>query len=121
MKCFNHNESDAVGQCKHCSKGLCMDCVADLGNGLACKDVHENEVEILNSLIENNKKVYAQTTKSLFMRNLLLLLMGILLIVFGYDRARFLMYFGFLCVGYWAVLAIYNFVYLRKFKTDYKT
>ena len=121
MKCFEHRDQDAIGQCKHCSKGLCENCAIDLGHGLACKGVHESEVELLNSLIENNKKSYSQTSKSLFMSNLYLLLMGILFISFGYERSKFAVYFGVLCVGYWLVLAIYNYFYLKKFKTDYET
>ncbi len=121
MKCFNHHDADAIGQCKHCSKGLCTECVTDLGNGLACKDVHEEEVELLNSLIENNKKAYSQTTKSVFVSNLYLLLIGVLFVAFGYEKSKFLMYLGFLSIGYWLALAIYNYFHLRKFRTDYET
>lgn len=28
MKCYNHTEIDAVGQCMDCGRGLCADCVA---------------------------------------------------------------------------------------------
>jgi len=121
VKCYNHQETDAIGQCKHCYKGLCTDCLADLGSGLACKNAHEEEVELLNSLIENNKKAYSQTTKSIFMSNFYLFLMGVLFVGFGYERSKFLMYFGILCIGYWVVLAVYNFINLKKFKTDYET
>jgi hypothetical protein len=37
MKCFCHNDRDAVGVCKACGRGLCRDCAADLGRALACK------------------------------------------------------------------------------------
>lgn len=53
MKCFNHNEIDASGQCKHCYKGLCKKCVTDLGHGLACKGVHEAEVEKIKNGYRN--------------------------------------------------------------------
>lgn len=120
MKCYNHHEKDAIGQCKHCYKGLCSDCSIDLDSGLACKGVHEGEVELLNSLIENSKKAYSQTKKSVFMSNIYLFLMGVLLVGFGYERSKFLIYFGILCIGYWVVLSVYNYIHLRKFKTDYE-
>jgi hypothetical protein len=121
VKCYNHHDKNATGQCKHCYKGLCPDCSIDLGSGLACTDEHEEEVELLNSLIENSKKAYSQTTKSVFLGNLYLLLMGALFIGFGYEKSKFLIYFGILCIGYWGVLTVYNFINLKKFKTDYET
>lgn len=38
MKCFRHRESEALGICKNCSKGLCSGCLVDLNNGIACKN-----------------------------------------------------------------------------------
>lgn len=36
MKCFDHAEEQAVGPCKHCSKGIGVTCTVDTGDGLAC-------------------------------------------------------------------------------------
>lgn len=36
MKCYNHHDTDAVGVCKNCGKGICTDCLTDTGNGVAC-------------------------------------------------------------------------------------
>ncbi len=120
MKCFNHHEKDTVGQCKHCYKGLCKECVADTGEGLACKGEHEKDVEFINSLIENNKKLYSQRPKSVLMSNLFLLLMGIFFISFGYEKSKFLMIFGVLCIVYWGVLAVHNSIHLKKIRTNYE-
>ena len=38
MRCFYHQETEAVGVCKNCGKGLCSSCAVDLVDGLACKD-----------------------------------------------------------------------------------
>jgi hypothetical protein len=38
MKCFIHQESDAIALCKHCAKGACRVCAVDTGNGVACSD-----------------------------------------------------------------------------------
>ena len=61
MQCFNHSDRNAVGLCKVCSKGLCHDCVTDLGHGLACKDKHEAEAEGINMIITKNAKMYKST------------------------------------------------------------
>lgn len=121
MKCFNHHESDSVGQCKHCYKGLCKECAADTGVGIACKGLHEQDVEFLHSLIENNKNAYSNTPQSLLMSNLFVLLMGGLFVGYSlyFSGSSFLMWFGFLCIGYWASMTVYNFMLLKKIKTDY--
>jgi hypothetical protein len=54
MKCFNHNESDAVGLCKHCNKGICPVCLTDTGDGLACEGKCADQVRAVNKLISNN-------------------------------------------------------------------
>ena len=48
MNCFNHPGVPAVGICKVCQKGLCIECAVDLEHGIACKK-HRGEVEMLNS------------------------------------------------------------------------
>jgi hypothetical protein len=54
MKCFRHHEIDALGICKNCSKGLCSDCLADLKDGIACKDTCTARVEAINALISSS-------------------------------------------------------------------
>ena len=43
MKCFYHQDRDAVGVCKSCERGVCSECAVDLGKGLACKDRCEDD------------------------------------------------------------------------------
>jgi hypothetical protein len=68
MKCFYHLQTDAVAICKNCSKGLCMECVADVGNGVACKGKCESEVQAVNQMIQRGiraKNVYGSYYKRL--------------------------------------------------------
>jgi len=37
MKCYTHNNKDAVGQCGSCGKGICSDCAVDLNKKLFCR------------------------------------------------------------------------------------
>jgi hypothetical protein len=57
MKCFDHQDRDAVGICKSCNKGLCRQCAADLGNGLACLNRCEDRARVLISFIGSSMKV----------------------------------------------------------------
>ena len=49
MNCFNHPDVPAIGLCKYCQKGLCKDCVVDLGYGIACEN-HRVEVTALKEV-----------------------------------------------------------------------
>jgi hypothetical protein len=37
VRCYYHQDHEAVGACKSCGKGLCPLCLVDLGKGMACK------------------------------------------------------------------------------------
>lgn len=67
MRCYYHPNIDAVGGCKNCSRGLCMECAVDVGNGLACRTHCEDEVRSLNDVIQRNKTSY-QKTQSAYTR-----------------------------------------------------
>lgn len=103
MKCFNHETREAVGLCKHCSKGLCRDCYSDLGHGLACKNTHEREVENINSLIENNKRAYEAHPRNKFLMPIFYLFMGTSFMIFGFkmgfDSLTFILGIGFVVCG----------------------
>ena len=57
MKCYYHPETDAVGLCKHCQRGLCSACASERDGGLACRDRHEKEVDQVSALIQRNVQV----------------------------------------------------------------
>jgi len=50
MKCAYHPESDAIGICMACERGVCAECAVDMDRGLACKDRCEPEVRRLLDL-----------------------------------------------------------------------
>lgn len=64
MKCYNYNEVDVLGTCKACSKGICKQCLTDVGNGIACTATCIEEVEQINQLVEKNKTIYKRTAKA---------------------------------------------------------
>jgi hypothetical protein len=45
MKCYYHQDKDAVGICYHCSRALCINCVKEYTKGLACSGRCEKAVE----------------------------------------------------------------------------
>ena len=50
MKCAYHPETDAIGICMACERGVCAACAVDMERGLACKDRCEPEVRRLLDL-----------------------------------------------------------------------
>ena len=54
MRCFYHQDKEAVGTCKSCRKGVCIDCAVDLGKGLACRSRCEDTARALIALIDRN-------------------------------------------------------------------
>ncbi len=64
MNCFYHSNEPAVGICKACSKGLCTDCAADLGHGIACKNKHEQRAEDIELVISRNANAFKVGNKS---------------------------------------------------------
>ena len=63
MKCFYHNDKDAVGTCKSCEKGLCIDCAIDLGKGLACKNHCEEDAKKIINVQQENIQFASRTSK----------------------------------------------------------
>ena len=85
MKCFNHHQSDAIGICKNCSKGLCKECLTEVKNGIACTLTCVEEVNQVNSLIDRNKKSYGATSGAHLRNAYIYGSMGIIFIIFGYK------------------------------------
>ncbi len=105
MNCFNHQDRPAVGTCKACSKGLCSECATDLGHGLACKGVHEEEVEGINMIISKSKDIYSSAPRNTMLAPIFYIFMGLVFAGFGYSSKGgvtdlpFVLGIGFLVFG----------------------
>jgi hypothetical protein len=60
MRCFYHPEKDAVALCKSCGKGVCPECSADLGKGVACRGRCEDDARGVIQLVERNVQIFRQ-------------------------------------------------------------
>ncbi len=127
MMCFYHPSRPAVGNCKHCQRGLCADCAAlvpstTLRPGddvLACKGRHEGQVHALEQLTARSI-LQAQRVSSAYLRNTIFYgLVGMLFAGFGAMQLRFLglQAVFFILIGVFLLYAaIANFVESRKQK-----
>ncbi len=87
MKCFYHPEVDAVGLCKGCHRGLCIDCLADVPPGVACRGKCEAEVAAVNRIVEQSKTAYGKHATAHYRNGVCMLLFGGILLLIGLNWA----------------------------------
>jgi hypothetical protein len=118
MNCYYHPNQPALGICKHCQRGLCTECIAEVDDSLACKDRHEEQVAGHNLLIGRNL-LQAQRVGSVYRRNAIFyFLSGALFAGFGLYQyhytglqALFLLFIGLFLL----YAAVANFLESRKY------
>jgi len=119
MVCYYHPNLPAIGLCKHCQRGLCLDCATLVKDVLACKDRHEGQVHELLELSKQNI-LKSKRAGSDYVRNTIFYgSVGVLLTIFGASQIKWL---GLQAVVYaviglallWAALA--NYLESRKYK-----
>lgn len=119
MICFYHPDRQAVGLCKHCQRGLCLECAADVDGSLACQGRHEGQVRALERLTARNL-LQAGRVGSVYRRNAVFYgLVGILFAGFGLLQVRWLGWQGLflLAIGVFLLYAaIANYLESRKYK-----
>lgn len=84
MNCYNHPNNISVGLCKVCNKGLCPECLTDLGHGLACKNKHESDAEDYKFIMDKSIKIYKAAPKNNIIMPVFYLFMGLVFAGFGY-------------------------------------
>ncbi|MES2800703.1 MAG: hypothetical protein V4638_11850 [Bacteroidota bacterium] len=110
MNCYNHHDQSAIGICKSCHKGICEDCLTDVGNGIACSASCVEDVKALNALVNKNKQAHVvHNAMPLFY-----ILVGALFLVGPYMVYKrfdpFAITFGALLISF----GIFRFFALRK-------
>jgi hypothetical protein len=118
MRCFYHEDREAVGSCKSCGKGLCRECAVDLTKGLACRGHCEADAQALIQLIDRNIQLSSTASRS-FQTNrrsrsvvgIFHITIGILFVIFGIRDFQGLSLITLLGAGliaygiYWLLLA----------------
>lgn len=89
MRCYRHEEREAIAICAHCGKATCRSCAEDTGQGVACSEACRLEVQAAFELQTALRRTYGIgsrppmpptiATYSLF--GLILLLVGIYLTI----------------------------------------
>ena len=119
MNCYYHPTQPALGLCKHCQRGLCINCITEVDDSLACKDRHEELVRDLDVLTQRNL-LQAKRVGSVYRRNAIFyFLSGALFTGFGFYQLRFagLQALFLLFIGLFLLYAaVANYLESRKYK-----
>jgi hypothetical protein len=103
MRCFYHADREAVGVCKSCQRGICHECIADVGKGIACKNRCEDDARGLVALADAairqqpaNEFIVARMRRNRLVTAIFYLLLGGGFVVTGilYPYVRFGAYLG---------------------------
>jgi len=83
MKCYSHPDHDAVGTCKHCSKGVCGACAKESGWGIVCSQACAVEVQALRAMVDRNRKLVGIGAKTHQRNAVILFAMAAVFVAFG--------------------------------------
>jgi len=119
MNCFYHPTTPAIGQCKHCQRGLCPECAAIVDDVLACKHRHEQQVRDWEQLTARSL-FQSKRVASGYMRNAIFYgLVGMVFAGFGLWQLKWLGLQAaiFMALGLFLLYAaVANFLEGRKHK-----
>jgi hypothetical protein len=120
VRCYNHSNHEAVGICKACGKGLCTDCVVDVGVGLSCRGEHEQRVVANDALISRASRVQDSAGKARYFLPAFFGFIGIVACTYGLMQQQtdvFLVLIG----GVFLVFGTYLLVINRRAYGTHKT
>jgi hypothetical protein len=63
MRCFYHEDKEAVGTCKSCGRGLCRECAVELPKSLACRGRCEADAQAVSQLIDRNIQISGASSR----------------------------------------------------------
>jgi hypothetical protein len=117
MRCFRHPQTEAVGACKYCFKGVCTDCAKDSGIGIVCSPQCEEEVKSLKAIVDRSKQAFPLVARTHVRNSILLALFGLAFFAFSAvarsDSFMFPFLFSFgLIMG---IGAIFSFLMGRRY------
>ena len=113
MHCFYHQSIPAIGICKHCGKGICNECTADLGHGLACKGKHEQEVEDVKAMISRATQVQSTNKTYKYMSPIFFLVIGSIFVGSGFFLSSRSSNFSMILGAAFLIYSVYLFAVVR--------
>ena len=115
MKCFNHQDRDAVGLCKNCHKALCTGCLVETSAGISCRGPCEQEVAVLGSLMQRAVGTHRKTSRAYQRTAIVFGLMGLVFAAVGVmEEMTWVLVMGVVC----AIGAGFYYLTSKEFRKD---
>jgi hypothetical protein len=116
MRCFYHEDKEAVGTCKSCGRGLCRECAVALPKSLACRGRCEADAQALTQLIDRNIQISGTSLRlartgrnSRVVIGIFHVAIGVVFLIGGlHDQLRVISFLGIALIAYgiyWLYLA----------------
>lgn len=119
MKCFRHQELEAVGICKACHKGICSDCSKDLGHSISCKGPCEKKAALLEDIITFSQKSIGSHKNNSYIYPVFVFIAGVVFFYFGLKDGIWFSFAQILGLVF-MFFGVISFYVLRKFFKDKK-
>ncbi|MBI9077325.1 MAG: hypothetical protein JEZ02_18095 [Desulfatibacillum sp.] len=119
MHCFNHQDTPAVGICQSCGKALCMECLAQVYNGLACKDSCEDRVILMNRIMDANAQMVTATKAQMKAFEILEFFIGMVFFALAYYAFKIMGWPAGLVLGVTGFLAIFHVIFRQQKKARF--
>jgi hypothetical protein len=90
MRCFVHNEIEAVGTCRACNKGLCPACACDLRHSISCRGDCEEKAGLLHSQVAQSSVVLQTQRRNRFFAPFFFIVVGAAFMAYASGGESFL-------------------------------
>lgn len=126
MKCFQHQNSDAIGICANCGKGCCPNCVISSEPVISCSADCKQSIEENRQILERTKIMYGigqhQRKHTISTQVILFTVMGLLFVGFGgyqiHKRSFEVGFFPLTMGGIFILVAVLAWYRNRKIKLN---
>jgi len=120
VHCYTHPAADAIGICRACSRGLCAQCVVDLGHSISCQGQCEKKAEILHSMIAQHEVIIRTSRRNRFFGPAFFTLLGGVFLYFNLDAGD-LWNFGSIAGLCFMLFGVILFILGQRYAKDIKT
>ncbi len=81
MRCYYHRDADAIAVCRHCGRGVCDACVAEVNKVSACRNRCEGDVTALQIMVARSDSAFGTAARQLRIASFICILFAGLFVV----------------------------------------
>jgi hypothetical protein len=117
VRCFIHQDIEAVGTCRACNKGLCPACVVDLDHSISCRGNCENKARALHAQVAQGAVVINTQKRNRFFLPAFFIVMGAAFMLFASD-GKSVLNFGTVAGGGFIAFGVVLIILVQRYARD---